>query len=117
MKHIFEEVAEVLLERAENYGDPVIFTKRVAESWNRFLQEKLNTHETVISPIDFVLLMIKLKVARLENDPSHADSHKDIIGYVTILSELYQYANKPVDKQNPINYSAIYRPQLPEDES
>ena len=67
-----EAVVRILEERHESYGNPEIMYSNLAKRWG------------VKGPEDVVLMMLDLKMARLQNG-LHADSVDDVIGYALIL--------------------------------
>jgi hypothetical protein len=78
--------ARVAVTNRENmYGSPAENYDRVAAMINVILKDKL---EYDITPADAVLVMCGIKLARLINQPDHADSQVDLAGYAAILSEV-----------------------------
>ena len=71
--------------RENMYGSPAENYDRVAAMINVILKDKL---EYDITPADAVLVMCGIKLARLINQPDHADSQIDLAGYAAILSEV-----------------------------
>lgn len=60
--------------RQENYGNPESNFSRIAAYWTQYLDKD-------ISPADVAIMMVLMKVARLQNNISHEDSWIDICGY------------------------------------
>lgn len=60
--------------RQENYGSPESNFKKIADYWTLYLQKKIEPH-------DVALMMVLMKLARLQNKPDHEDSWVDIAGY------------------------------------
>lgn len=68
-------------DRHEDYGDAYDNHMRIANIWSVILQQEINP-ETV------ALCMLGVKVARLVNDMSKADSWIDIAGYAALGAEM-----------------------------
>ena len=68
---------DILKEREELYGNPVIMHKRISKIWSGILGY-------VISANEVALCMIGLKLARSQSNPSHEDSLVDTKGYAEI---------------------------------
>ena len=60
--------------RQENYGSPENNFQRIANFWSHYLCKQ-------ISPADVAVMMVLMKVARLQNNINHEDSWIDICGY------------------------------------
>ena len=60
--------------RQENYGSPEKNFANIALYWSVYLSRD-------IKPTDVALMMVLMKLARLENKPDHEDSWIDIAGY------------------------------------
>ena len=82
---ILAEAKKAVKIRESFYGSPKQGFERTAKLWNVILKEKL-LHE--ISASDVAMMMIALKLARLIEAPSHADSAVDVCGYAALLSEI-----------------------------
>lgn len=67
--------------RQENYGSPEKNFKEIARYWSIFLDRD-------ISATDVALMMVLMKLARLQNKPDHDDSWIDIAGYAANGAEL-----------------------------
>lgn len=72
-------------DRERTYGDPGKNLRLIASYWSAHLKIPLTEN-------DVCILMMLLKIARLNNDPEHDDSWIDIAGYVALKDKL--------DKQN-----------------
>jgi hypothetical protein len=75
------QVANILRDRGANYGEVRDNMERTAARMSRTLGQK-------ITPQKVCLLMIDLKLARLEETPRHIDSVMDVMGYAAIMAEL-----------------------------
>lgn len=79
--------------RGDNYGTPEDNFTRIAAHWNAFL---INRHQTdqykqdgdFLSAGDVAIMMALMKIARLENDSTHADSWIDLAGYAACGAEI-----------------------------
>lgn len=60
--------------RQENYGNPESNFSRISAYWTQYLSKD-------ISPADVAVMMVLMKVARLQNNINHEDSWIDICGY------------------------------------
>jgi hypothetical protein len=78
---ILGHTAKVLEERRDDYGDPAEQFRAVADRWSITLG-------TPVTPVQVVLCMIDLKLARLAYDPGHIDSLVDVIGYAALMREV-----------------------------
>ena len=67
--------------RQENYGSPEKNFANIALYWSVYLSRD-------IKPTDVALMMVLMKLARLENKPDHEDSWIDIAGYAANGAEL-----------------------------
>lgn len=67
--------------RQENYGSPESNFKRIADYWTLYLQRRIEPH-------DVALMMVLMKLARLQNKEDHEDSWIDIAGYAANGGEI-----------------------------
>lgn len=67
--------------RQENYGSPEKNFANIALYWSVYLSRD-------IKPTDVALMMVLMKLARLENKPDHEDSWIDIAGYAANGAEI-----------------------------
>ncbi len=70
----------VLKDRNSSYGRPEDNFARIARRWNVFVKNKYDI-ELNLQPVDVAMMMADMKLARLENSPSHEDSWTDLAGY------------------------------------
>lgn len=70
----------VLTDRAREYGHPEDCFGLIAALWSRYTERD-------ISSADVAVMMILLKIARIEGNPRHADSWVDIAGYAACGAE------------------------------
>jgi len=77
--------------RQENYGSPEKNFANIALYWSVYLSRD-------IKPTDVALMMVLMKLARLENKPDHEDSWIDIAGYAANGAELASHRGKVNDK-------------------
>jgi hypothetical protein len=78
---ILDTAKATLAARGQHYGGIEDNFARIARLWSTHLMNRYGVAAPHLEPDDVALMMILLKVARLENDPSHADSWVDIAGY------------------------------------
>lgn len=70
----------VLKDRNTSYGRPEDNFARIARRWNVFVKNKYDI-ELNLQPVDIAMMMADMKLARLENSPTHEDSWTDLAGY------------------------------------
>ena len=75
------QVAFIVRERGEVYGDPRANIGDTAARWSATLGHK-------VTPAQVCLCMVDLKMSRLKATPQHLDSLQDICGYIALLSEI-----------------------------
>lgn len=75
-------------QRQGAYGHPEQNFTRIADLWNAYF--KGIGFIGVVTPQDTALMMILLKVARLEATPDHRDSLVDICGYAGTVEKLWE---------------------------
>lgn len=69
--------------RDSAYGGPEQSFSRIAEYW----QVYLNNMNSPLKPHDVAALMILMKIARSQQDPTHFDTIVDIAGYAACWGE------------------------------
>ena len=67
-------------ERGKNYGDIKENHERIAALWSTILGKP-------VTPVQVIMCMMALKLARLMETPDHHDSALDIAGYAACLRE------------------------------
>lgn len=67
--------------RQENYGNPESNFQKIANYWSQYLGKD-------ITPADVAIMMILMKVSRLQNNIKHEDSWIDIAGYAANGAEV-----------------------------
>lgn len=73
--------------RAQHYGEPSVNFGRIASLWNAWLDGR----PVVDGPLDgydVAYMMILVKLARLQHEPTHRDSMVDIAGYAGCAEKL-----------------------------
>lgn len=92
---IFDVASNLIYgDRNEAYGHPRENFDTTAQMWNAYLDRRQETHEakheTVfrMQPVDVAYMMVLLKLARLAQDPDHADSRIDVLGYIGCAERL-----------------------------
>jgi hypothetical protein len=68
--------------RATTHGDAEDNFRRIARLWNAYMGID------DITPIDVAVMMSLLKVARIRQNPTHADNWIDIAGYAACGGEI-----------------------------
>jgi hypothetical protein len=72
----------VTKDRAATHGDAEDNFRRIAELWNAYLSVD------DITPIDVAVMLALLKVARIRQNPTHADNWIDMAGYAACGGEI-----------------------------
>jgi hypothetical protein len=80
-KRLLEQSISTIEERQKMYGSPKENFEHIAKRWSLLLG-------TTITPSQVGLMMLDLKIARLQKNPGHYDSLIDVAGYAACLSEL-----------------------------
>lgn len=105
-----DKVAEVLSERAREYGDYSDVASRV-KSFRKALNTKgLKTNRRSMAVMELTAQMLAVKLARLEYQPEHEDTKIDIKGYSRLLVKHLQ-SLPTEDREHIVEY--IYRVWLP----
>jgi len=82
--NILEEAQTIIYgDREQTYGSPSKNLQQIADLWSVYLG---NT--TALTCEDVCNMMILLKVARLQNQPTHRDSQVDICGYAALMERI-----------------------------
>ena len=68
-------------DRARDYGDAFEMHKRIASGWSQILGIDVRAHEVA-------LCMAWLKISRIVESPSHADSYVDAVAYMALAAEI-----------------------------
>lgn len=89
-RDILNEAIEVVGSRGKSYGKPEDNFNRIARLWEAHLENRYGDDYDVppIDTQDVSMMMVLMKVARLENDPNHHDSWVDTAGYAACGGEL-----------------------------
>lgn len=78
---------KAVCDRAENYGLPSENFSRIASYWRAHLNSRYGS-DIPLDGSSVAMMMVLLKIARLDNAPSHGDSLVDIAGYAACAAEL-----------------------------
>lgn len=71
-------------ERQRDYGHPLWNFIRIAIRWNIYFGSRI---DMVITPVDVAMMMIDMKIARLQNTYT-PDSILDVAGYASCISRM-----------------------------
>jgi hypothetical protein len=74
-----ELATAAVADRGLNYGRPEDNFQRIADRWTAHVRNCGGTFKFTASNV--AVMMIDVKLARLENTPSHLDSWVDLAGY------------------------------------
>jgi hypothetical protein len=77
---------EAIIARPTDYGAPEDNFQRIAFLWNAYFYAR--GYKVAIEPWEVATLMSLLKIARLANSPTHADSWIDLAGYAACGAEI-----------------------------
>lgn len=80
-KNFLEQSIATIEERGKVYGTAKDNFDLIAKRWSLTLG-------TAITPAQVGLMMIDLKIARLQKTPDHYDSIVDIAGYAACMADL-----------------------------
>ena len=80
-EQMLRHAASIIAERGAAYGDATTSIATIAARWSLTLGHQ-------VTPVQVVLCMIDLKLARLKHDPKHRDSIADVIGYAALMPEV-----------------------------
>ena len=68
-------------DREEDYGDPGSNFRCIADMWSTYLDH-------TIAPHDVAVMMILLKLSRVQTSPGKRDSWVDLAGYAALGAEV-----------------------------
>ena len=71
-------------QRADDYGDAQLSFQRMADLVNPIIKKA----DGNLSASDMALVMIQVKIARLQESPEHEDSWVDIAGYAALGAQI-----------------------------
>ena len=80
-EQMLRHAASIIAERGAADGDATTSIATIAARWSLTLGHQ-------VTPVQVVLCMIDLKLARLKHDPKHRDSIADVIGYAALMPEV-----------------------------
>lgn len=83
-EHVLDEAKKcVLRDRNATHGRPENNFKDIARRWTAHLQNiRLIPEGVQLTPDDVGIMMVDMKLARIEYNPGHKDSYIDGIGYI-----------------------------------
>lgn len=103
-KSVMEEAQEIVNgERASSYGHPKTNFDRICCLWDSYLRGRPDGAGGYITSKDHAILMILVKIARLQESPNHRDSLVDICGYAGTYEKLIQK-----EEEDDANLTAAY---------
>lgn len=92
-QQLLDAAKAAVADRGLNYGTPEDNFDRIANLWTAHLTNRNCDFD--FSATDVAMMMVLMKVARLENQPHHDDSWIDIAGYAACGANLFH--KEPVD--------------------
>lgn len=84
---LLDDAKATVADRGVAYGGVEDNFARIARLWNMHLLNR-SGHEGKLTPGDVAMMMVLMKIARLENQPDHPDSWTDIAGYAACGAEI-----------------------------
>lgn len=82
-----EAAIKAVSDRGLNYGSPEDNFIRIANLWTTHVRNRYGI-SAILDAHDVALMLLLMKVARLENCPTHEDSWVDIAGYAACGNSL-----------------------------
>ena len=80
-RDLLEKAYETMQDRGRIYGHPAINQGRIADRITTLLEVPVTDYQAA-------LIMVEVKLARLQESPSHMDSYLDAVAYLAIACEL-----------------------------
>jgi len=77
---LLEEAIRAVGDRGLNYGRPEDNFERIAARWRTHMVNRYG-QSVAFDVHDVAMMMVDVKLARLENSPGHRDSWVDVAGY------------------------------------
>jgi len=93
-KSVLEAAIQTVADRGVPYGGVEDNFNRIARLWNAHLVNRYSDDRgefdalPTLDASDVAMMMALMKIARLEADPSHADSWIDVAGYAACGGEI-----------------------------
>ena len=78
---LLQHAAAAIRDCRRLYGEPIDLFEHVAKRWSLILGIE-------VTPVQTMLCLVDLKLARLTGDPRHLDRITDIAGYAGCLAEV-----------------------------
>ncbi len=99
-KECLESAAKaVLTDRSQQYGEPEDSFRMIARLWSVYL-------DYAVRPCDVAAMMALLKIARLGENPLHADSWVDLAGYAACGAECVEKGGYRIEAVDELNSAA-----------
>lgn len=86
-RSVLEKSIEAIGGRDLNYGKPENNFTRIARRWRQHLRNRFGMN-VPIDAASVAMMMVDMKLARLENSPKHLDTWVDIAGYAACGGEI-----------------------------
>ena len=94
-KAVIEAASQaVMTDRNADYAPPEENFRRIADLWNTYLEGR-----NEITPYDTAIMMVLVKVARIQASPHLADHLVDIAGYAACAGDVMPAAPKPAAEE------------------
>lgn len=84
---VLDAAVAAVTKRHEHYGSPADNFDAIARRWTAHIKNRFGT-DVKIDASSVAIMMSDVKIARLENDPSHLDSWVDLAGYAACGGEV-----------------------------
>ena len=102
-----EAIALINGNRAEDYGDAQSNFQHMADLVNPIIRKA----DGKLSASDMALVMIQVKIARLQETPDHEDSWTDIAGYAALGAQVaITVPERPPTAPSKANGKGVIRP-------
>lgn len=76
-------------DRNQIAGEPQDNFQRIADLWNTYLSNRRVGRDAPIEGWETAIMMVLMKVARIQNSPDHYDHFLDMVGYSATAWEAY----------------------------
>lgn len=86
-KELLEAAIKTVADRGVPYGGVEDNFTRIARLWKMHLLNRFDRAPD-LTPADVAMMMVLMKIARLENQPNHPDSWTDVAGYAACGADI-----------------------------
>lgn len=86
-RELLEAAIKTVADRGVPYGGVEDNFTRIARLWKSHLLNRFDRAPD-LTPADVAMMMVLMKIARLENQPNHPDSWTDVAGYAACGADI-----------------------------